>query len=249
MLDNLLARQDLPGMAHQIVEQRELLGAQGNGLLSTPDTVCRHVQHEVGHLQLALPVRLGRTPRQRPHAGQQLGEREGLTQVIVGPGIEAADAILHLKVLTTLGAVVVFFGVTSAFGGSGASQSATPAGSSAPAATDVPSAVPTAVPVLKVSSVTLAQQFDANKVAALGYYKDRIVQTSGTATNVSQVLGSYFVALRPGGDYSGFTSMQCFVSGPDAVMSVVNGQPVTVRDRIDDQSLGIITLKECSVVH
>src|SRR5205085_6288439 len=96
--------------------------------------------------------------------------------------------------------------------------------------------------VLKVSSVTLAQQFDANKVAALGCYKDRIVQTSGTATNVSQVLGSYFVALRPGGDYSGFTSMQCFVSGPDAVMSVVNGQPVTVRGRIDDQSLGIITL-------
>jgi len=101
--------------------------------------------------------------------------------------------------------------------------------------------------VLKVSSVTLAQQFDANKVAALGCYKDRIVQTSGTATNVSQVLGSYFVALRPGGDYSGFTSMQCFVSGPDAVMSVVNGQPVTVRHRVDDQTLGVIAIKDSRI--
>jgi hypothetical protein len=105
------------------------------------------------------------------------------------------------------------------------------------------------VPVLKVSSVTLAQQFDANKVTALGYYKDRIVQTSGTATNVSQdILGSYYVAFDPGGGYSGLTHMQCFVSGPEAVTSVVNGQPVTVRGRIDDQTLGDILIKDCSVV-
>ena len=96
MLDNLLARQHLPGMAHQEVEQRELLGAQGNGPPPAPHTVARHVEHEVGHVQLALPARFGRATRQRAHAGQQLGEREGLTQVIVGPGIEAADAILHL---------------------------------------------------------------------------------------------------------------------------------------------------------
>lgn len=32
-------------------------------------------------------------------------------------------------------------------------------------------------------------------------------------------------------------------------MSVVNGQPITVRGRIDDQTLGIIELKDCSVVH
>jgi hypothetical protein len=47
----------------------------------------------------------------------------------------------------------------------------------------------------------------------------------------------------------GFTSMQCYVSGPDAVTSVVNGKPVTVRGRIDDQTMGIISIKDCSLVH
>jgi hypothetical protein len=43
--------------------------------------------------------------------------------------------------------------------------------------------------------------------------------------------------------------MQCYVSGPDAVTSVVNGKPVTVRGRIDDQTLGVISLKDCNVLH
>jgi hypothetical protein len=113
-----------------------------------------------------------------------------------------------------------------------------------------PTVVPTPVSVLKVNGTRLAEQFDANKVTALAYYKDRIVQTSGIATNVSDILGSYYVDLKPADDtYSGFTSMQCYVSGADAVTSVVNGQPVTVRGRVDDQTLGVISLKECSVVH
>jgi hypothetical protein len=57
------------------------------------------------------------------------------------------------------------------------------------------------------------------------------------------------VAFNPGGGYSDLTSMQCFVSEPEAVTSVVNGQPVTVRGRIDDQTLGVIAIKDCSVVH
>jgi hypothetical protein len=43
--------------------------------------------------------------------------------------------------------------------------------------------------------------------------------------------------------------MQSFASGPQDVASVVNGQPVTVRGRIDDQTLGVILIKDCSVVH
>jgi hypothetical protein len=135
--------------------------------------------------------------------------------------------------------------------GLSAAQGSPPAATSAPAATDVPTTVPAAVPVLKVSSLTIAQQFDANKVTALTRYTGRIVQTSGIATNVSwDIMGRYYVAFKPADDsYSGFTSRQCYVSGPDAVTSVVNGQPVTVRGHIDDQTLGIICIKDCSVVH
>jgi hypothetical protein len=56
--------------------------------------------------------------------------------------------------------------------------------------------------------------------------------------------------FKPADDsYNGFTSMQCYESGPDAVTSVVNGQPVKVRGHVDDQTLGIISIKDCSVVH
>jgi hypothetical protein len=145
------------------------------------------------------------------------------------------------KILTGLGVLFVFVALSSAV-----------RGSSAPAATSAPTsatAVPTTVPVLKVSSLTLAQQFDANTVTALTRYTGRIVQTSGIATNVSRdLMGRYYVAFKPSDDsYSGFTSMQCYVSGPDAVTSVVNGQPVTVRGRIDDQTMSIISIKDCSV--
>jgi hypothetical protein len=70
------------------------------------------------------------------------------------------------KILTGLGVVVVVVLISTTMHGSSASQA--PAATSAPGTTAAPTAVPTAVSVLKVSSLTLAQQFDANKVRALG---------------------------------------------------------------------------------
>jgi hypothetical protein len=119
-----------------------------------------------------------------------------------------------------------------------------------------PTAVPTAAPTatasapsaLQVNALTMAEQYDANKIAAEAYYKNRMVQIRGIAQDVNQdILGTYYVSVKPDG-YDGWTSMQCYVSGPQAVMSVVKGNDVTVRGRVDDMTLGIIGFKDCQVV-
>jgi hypothetical protein len=125
---------------------------------------------------------------------------------------------------------------------------APPTAASKPTATPQPTARAVAASVQQVNALTMAEQYDANKIAAEGYYKNRIVQLRGQAQDVNQdILGSYYVMIKPDG-YDGWTSMQCYVSGPQSLMSVVKGNDVTVRGRVDDMTLGIIPLKDCQVV-
>jgi hypothetical protein len=56
--------------------------------------VSRRIEHQVGHLQLAVLSSVqGGPAKERPHPGQQLLQREGLDQVVVGSGVQPLHSI------------------------------------------------------------------------------------------------------------------------------------------------------------
>jgi len=63
-------------------------------VVTPADLAPLQVERQVGQAQLAVLARLGRAARHRADAGRQLGEREGLAQVVVGPGVESRHAVL-----------------------------------------------------------------------------------------------------------------------------------------------------------
>src|SRR3989442_6976329 len=89
------ARQHLACVAHEIVEQCVFARGQLDAAACASDAPAQPVDLEVGdahHL-----VVLGRPAAQDgADARQQLGEREGLHQVVVGAELQALDAVLYL---------------------------------------------------------------------------------------------------------------------------------------------------------
>ena len=65
------------------------------GAPAAGDVAARHVHREVGEGQhLAVAVGVGHhAAQQRAQPGEQLLEREGLGEVVVGPGVEALDPV------------------------------------------------------------------------------------------------------------------------------------------------------------
>lgn len=101
---------------------------------------------------------------------------------------------------------------------------------------------------MKVEAATLVSEFDANKINAQDKYNGKYVQTSGYITNVSSAMDNYYIQFKHSNDplYLG-TSFQCYVSKEDA-SAVTNGQSVTVKGRVEDVTMTLIQLKDCSVV-
>ena len=85
----LLVRDDAPGMHRQVAQQLELLARQVHRLAGDADGVARLVDHQLAHLDHRRR-RVGCRPgaQQGAHAGQQLGHAEGLGHVVVGPGVQ-----------------------------------------------------------------------------------------------------------------------------------------------------------------
>ena len=81
-------------VAHQELEQRVFLGLQVDRACRARRTLRRIGVHlEVGHAQHALARRAA--PEQGTEPRRQLGERERLGHVVVGPGIEPGDALVE----------------------------------------------------------------------------------------------------------------------------------------------------------
>ena len=86
---------DAAGVAHQVLEQRELAGPEFDGAALSGRNPADQVEAQVADGQLVLHRRLGGPADQRVHARQQFGKCERLGEVVVAAGHEARDAVVH----------------------------------------------------------------------------------------------------------------------------------------------------------
>ena len=93
LLEDVLTGGDLTGGAHQDSEQLELPGRQLQLARADEGPVSSDVDPNLPDAQLIL----GGLPRGaadlRPHASQQLGQAEGLSDVVIGPGVQTDDEV------------------------------------------------------------------------------------------------------------------------------------------------------------
>ncbi len=137
------------------------------------------------------------------------------------------------KIMTGLGATIVLIVIIVAASGS-------KSGNSNNASAQQPPQV--------VDASSLVKEFDANKIAAQDKYNGKVIQTTGFVTNISSALDNFYIQFKPTNDqYYVGTSYQCYVSKDDAA-SVQNGQQVTVKGTVNDVTMTLIQLKNCSVV-
>jgi hypothetical protein len=97
----------------------------------------------------------------------------------------------------------------------------------------------------KIKASELADDFDANQVAAEAKWKGKLVEFSSEITNITDSGLSFAKASSK--DFS-FTQIGCRISDKQQLLSVKNGQVVTVRGTVGDQTMGVIDISDCSIV-
>ncbi len=90
------ARQYLAMAAHQQLQQAELLGRQVYAPAIAGHPAAQQIQLQIGHAQCAAFAAGMAAAQDDAHPGQQLGKRERLDEIVVGPQLQALDPILHL---------------------------------------------------------------------------------------------------------------------------------------------------------
>jgi len=83
----------LPGVAHQVLQHRELAGRQGDLHLAPVHPVPCRVQHKVADGQRRRPLRCA-AAQQRPQPGQQHHQGERLGEVVVGTEVERVGLVV-----------------------------------------------------------------------------------------------------------------------------------------------------------
>lgn len=98
---------------------------------------------------------------------------------------------------------------------------------------------------MKISARDLADNFDANQVAAEDKWKDKLVEFSAEISNITDSgISFYNVASK---EFS-LTQISCKISDKQQLISLKNGQTITVQGVVKGQSLGVISINDCQVV-
>lgn len=103
---------------------------------------------------------------------------------------------------------------------------------------------------LKVEILPFIKDFDENQLAAEEKYKDKYIEFSGYIKNISEdITGSPFLSIYPNTDqYYYGTYIQCFFEEKSDLISLKNGQKVSIQGKFSSQTLGIIVVKDCKVI-
>ena len=133
--------------------------------------------------------------------------------------------------------VLIVIGMISSAGKSGSSQKS---GSTGTTQEKQQVQEPT---VIKASE--LADDFDANQVAAENKWKGKLVQFSAEITNITETGLSFSKAASK--QFS-MAQISCRVTDKQQLLSLKNGQTVTVKGVVGGQTIGVIDVSDCSVV-
>ncbi len=108
-------------------------------------------------------------------------------------------------------------------------------------------AEPTAAPVaMQITASEIADDFDANQVAAEAKWKNQLVEFSAEVSNITDSGVSFYnVATK---EFS-LTQISCRVQDKDQLLSIQNGQTITVRATVEGMSFGVIDMKQCEIVN
>lgn len=142
------------------------------------------------------------------------------------------------KLLKWGGIILLIIIVIAALSGGGSNEESSTSPSSETKVEEVKEAT-------KITASELADAFDENQVAAESKWKDQLVEFSAEITNITDT-GLTFGSVATK-DFS-MTQISCRIKDKNQVMSLKNGQTVTVRGVVGTQSIGVIDLKECVIV-
>ena len=96
MLQQHRARHHLARVAHEVGQQVELTRLQGDLAAGTPHRAGEQIQLQVREAETRLAGCIARAPEQRFKPRQELGEGEGLGQIVVAAGPEPLHPVVHL---------------------------------------------------------------------------------------------------------------------------------------------------------
>lgn len=98
---------------------------------------------------------------------------------------------------------------------------------------------------IKITATQLASEYTANEISADSKYKDKILEVSGTVSNVGIILGSPYVTLKTNEILS---DIQCMLkdSEQSKAGNLQKGQKVVVKGKGGGKSLNI-ALNNCSI--
>ena len=117
--------------------------------------------------------------------------------------------------------------------------------SSQPASEVVETEEPAVQEPIKINVRELADDFDANQVAAENKWNGKLVEFSAEISNITDSgLSFHDVSSK---EFS-MTQISCRVVDKDQLLSVLNGQVVTVRGTVGKQMMGVIDVNQCELV-
>ena len=146
------------------------------------------------------------------------------------------------KIVTGILAVVAFFIIIAAIGGSGDTKSGDVVAGEKKQTVETP-----AESSIKISAIQLQREYEANQVAADQKYKGKILEISGTVKDIGKdILDTPYVSFKTDGLL--FT-VQCMFSksDTDGLVSLKQGQSIVLQGKGDGSLVNVI-VRNCQIV-
>lgn len=96
-----------------------------------------------------------------------------------------------------------------------------------------------------VTAQQIADDFDGNQVSAENKWNGKLVQFTATVSNITDT-GISFTNIAS--KQFSMAQISCRISDKDQLLSLKNGEAVTVKGVIGKQTIGVIDMNDCSVV-